>query len=71
MQCVEAHQFSMLVFHLLALPKIWEPKSTPAPNMQAPVSTGMATAITKHFVAGPAWSPEFLVRKPALLSLKL
>ncbi len=71
MQGVEAYQLSILVLHLLALPRIWEPKSTPAPKTQAPASTGMATAITKHFVPGPAWSPELLGREPAPPSLQI
>ncbi len=61
----------MLVLTLLTLPRIWGPKSRPAPKIQAPASTGMATAITKHFFPGPRWSPELGRREPALLSLQI
>ncbi len=66
MQLVEAYHLSMLALPLPILPMTWEPKSRPAPIMQAPASTGMATAITKHLVPGPAWSPELGRREPAL-----
>jgi len=49
MQVVEAYQLSVLVLPMLTLRMmVWEPKSKPAPNMQAPASTGMATAITRQ-----------------------
>ena len=70
-QIVEAYQLSMLVLPLLHLPRIWEPKTSPAPKMQAPARTGMATAITRHFCPGPRWSPELGRREPALLSLQI
>ena len=71
MQVVEAHQLRMLVLALPTPPMMWEPKTRPAPNMQASASTGMATAITKHLVPGPAWSPELGRREPALPCLQI
>jgi len=61
----------MLVLALSTLPMIPEPKTKPAPSMQAPANTGMATAITKHLVPGPAWSPELGRREPALPCLQI
>ena len=61
----------MLVLTLLNFPMTRGPKSKPAPRMQAPASTGIATDITMHFLPGPAWSAGLLGRRePALLSLQ-
>jgi len=61
----------MLVLTLLNFPMTQGPKSKPAPRMQAPASTGIATDITRHFLAGVAWSAGLLGRRePALLSLQ-
>ncbi len=68
---LEAYQLSMLALPLPTLPMMWEPKSRPAPIIQAPASNGMATAITKHLVPGPAWSPELGRREPALHCLQI
>ena len=70
-QVVEAYQLSMLVLTLLTLPRIWGPKSRPAPKLQAPASTGMATDITMHFFPEPRWSPELGRRDRSLLSLQM
>ena len=45
--------------------------SKPAPRMQAPASTGTTTDITRHFLAGVAWSAELGQREPARLSLQM
>lgn len=61
----------MLVLTLLTLPSIWGPKSRPAPKIQAPASTRMATDMTMHFFPEPRWSPEAGRRDRSLLSLVL
>ncbi len=61
----------MLVLTLLNFPTMWGPMSKHAPKIQAPASTGTATDITKHFLAGPAWSAGLGRREPARLSLQM
>jgi len=59
-QVVGAYQLSVLVLPMLTVPMmVWEPKSEPAPNMQAPASTGMATAITRQ--APVSWEQAFVL----------
>ena len=70
-QVAEAYQLSMLVLTLLTLPRIWVPKSRPAPKIQAPASTRMATDMTMHFFPEPRWSPESGRRDRSLLSLQI
>ncbi len=45
--------------------------SKPAAKIQAPASTGTATDITRHFLAGVAWSAELGQRELALLFLQM